>query len=331
MNVALSVLDLATVGEGTTPEQAVAATLAAARRAEELGYCRFWLAEHHNMPGIASSAPAVLAAAVGAATSRIRVGSGGVMLPNHAPLVVAEQFGTLEALYPGRVDLGLGRAPGTDPVTAAALRRGGGEDFAQQLVELVEYLRGRGRIAAVPSDGVGPPIWLLGSSGYSAHLAGALGMPFAFAHHFSAENTLPALELYRRSFEPSGALERPYAVIGVQVLVADTDEEAIRRSMPAALSFLRLRSGRPGKIPTIAEAEAYPWTDAERDAVARRRADQAVGSPTTVRARLAELLEQTRADELMVTTLVHDPAHRLETLERVRGLFPEVERGFPAR
>lgn len=318
----LSVLELATIGHGSTGHDALQATLALARRADGLGFSRFWLAEHHNMPGIASSAPAVLAAAVGAATRTIRVGSGGVMLPNHAPLAVAEQFGTLAALYPGRIDLGLGRAPGTDPLTAGVLRRGQGDDFPQLLAELVAFLRGTGPVAAVPGDGVGPPIWLLGSSGYSAQLAGMLGLPFAFAHHFSPEHTLPALELYRRSFAPSPELARPYALIAVQIVCAETDDEAIRRALPGALSFLRLRQGRPGRIPTVEQAAAYPWTADEAAVVAQRRADQAVGSPETVRARLTALLAETQADELMVSTLVAEPAHRLETLERVRELFP---------
>ncbi|MEQ1501781.1 MAG: LLM class flavin-dependent oxidoreductase [Myxococcota bacterium] len=328
----LSVLDLATIGEGSDATRAVRDTLAYARRAEELGFTRFWLAEHHNMPGIASSAPAVLISAVGAATSRIRVGSGGVMLPNHPPLVVAEQFGTLSALYPGRIDLGIGRAPGTDQATAAALRRTtdplSQDDFPRQLGELLAFLTDGftpshpfARIAAVPGDGVGPPIWLLGSSGYSAQVAGHLGMPFAFAHHFSAENTLPALALYRSCFRPSAHLDRPYALIAVQVICGEDDDHAMALSGPTALSFLRLRSGRPGRIPTVAEAAAYPWSPAERAFVESRRADQAVGGPDTVRRRLAELLGQTGVDELMIATIVHDPADRVASLERVRRLF----------
>lgn len=291
------------------------------------------------MPGIASSAPAVLIAAVGAATSRIRVGSGGVMLPNHPPLVVAEQFGTLEALYPGRIDLGLGRAPGTDQATAHALRRTvdplSQDDFPRQLGELIGFLRGGfsaghryERIAAVPRQGDGPPIWLLGSSGYSAQVAGLMGLPFAFAHHFSAENTLPALELYRRNFRPSEILERPYAVIAVQVLCAADDASAQRLAAPAALSFLRLRTGRPSRIPTVDEALAHRWTEEELSAVATRQMDQAIGGPDTVRRRLADLVERTAADELMITTIVHDPADRLDSLVRVRGLFGEIPLGF---
>jgi luciferase family oxidoreductase group 1 len=336
--VPLSALDLATVGTGATAHQALQATLEHARRAEAAGFTRFWVAEHHNMPGIASSAPAVLIAAVAGATSRIRVGSGGVMLPNHAPLVVAEQFATLEALWPGRIDLGIGRAPGTDGATARALRRGAVEvELPELLAELVGFLRDSfpadhpyRRLRAVPHNEEGPPIWLLGSSGYSAQVAGWLGLPFAFAHHFSAENTLPALSLYRRSFRPSRQLAAPYAAIGVQVLCARDDAEAIELSAPAALSFLRLRSGQPSTIPSLAEARAHPWTEAERAAVAHRREQQAVGGPDTVRRRLGHLLEETGADELIVTTLIHDPADRLASLERLCDLTGPLPKGLGA-
>jgi luciferase family oxidoreductase group 1 len=327
--VPLSVLELATIGEGSSAQEALQATLRLARLAEELGFVRFWLAEHHNMPGIASSSPAVLAAAVGAATRQIRIGSGGVMLPNHPPLVVAEQFGTLEALYPGRVDLGIGRAPGTDLLTAQALRRGQtSEDFPRQLAEVMGFLHGGfaaghpyAQMSAVPSNDTGPALWLLGSSGYSAQVAGMLGLPFAFAHHFSAENTLPALQLYRSTFRPSDVLQQPYAMVAVQVLCASSDEEAQRLSLPAALSFSRLRQGRPSRIPTVEEAQRHPWTEGELEIAAARAAGQAIGGPETVRRRLSELLQQTRADELMITTIVHDPQDRLASLQRVHELF----------
>jgi luciferase family oxidoreductase group 1 len=331
--VPLSILDLAPVGEGSTPAEAVQATLALARRSDELGYTRFWLAEHHSMPGIASSAPAVLIGAVAGATARIRVGSGGVMLPNHAPLVVAEQFGTLAALYPDRIDLGLGRAPGTDQRTAAALRRSAAalsaDDFPEQLGELACFLAGEfpdghpyAAIQAVPHAATPPPIWLLGSSLYSAELAGILGLPFAFAHHFSGLNTLPALDTYRSAFRPSAALGEPYAMVTVQVVCAPDDAEADRIALPAALSFLRLRQGRPGRLPTPEEAAAYPWRPDERAFVAQRRHGQAIGSPETVRGSLGELLDATAADELMISTLVHSPADRLRTVELVHGMFP---------
>jgi luciferase family oxidoreductase group 1 len=346
--VPLSVLDLAPVGIDSGTSEAVQATLDLARRADELGFTRFWLAEHHSMPGIASSAPAVLIGAVAATTGRIRVGSGGVMLPNHAPLVVAEQFGTLAALHPGRIDLGLGRAPGTDQLTAAALRRSaqplGPDDFPQQLGELACFLAGEfpeghpyaGRVHAVPGAEAQPPIWLLGSSLYSAELAGLLGLPFAFAHHFSAPHTLPALTRYREAFQRADAarlpglagLDAPYAMVCVQAVCAPTDEQARALALPAALSFLQLRKGRPGRVPTVEQAAAYPWTERELEFVAQRRAEQAIGSPDTVRAALAELLAATRADELMITTQVSGSKDRIRSLELVRDLFPDVPRGL---
>lgn len=335
----LSVLDLAPVGDGVTSTEAVQSSLALARRADELGFTRFWLAEHHSMPGIASSAPAVLIGAVAAATTDIRVGSGGVMLPNHAPLVVAEQFGTLAALHPGRIDLGLGRAPGTDPMTAAALRRSakplGPNDFPEQLGELASFLTGEfpdghpyAAIFSVPHAVQAPPIWLLGSSLYSAELAGLLGLPFAFAHHFSSAHTLPALDRYRESFRPGRALDEPYAVVTVSAVCAPTDSEAERIALPAALSFLRLRQGRPGTLPTPDQAAAYPWQPHELAFVAERRTGQLLGSPDTVRTQLAELLAATQPDELMITTLVHSAADRIRSTELVRGLFDEVPRGL---
>jgi luciferase family oxidoreductase group 1 len=334
--VPLSVLDLAPVVSGRTPADALLATRALARHVEALGFTRFWLAEHHNMPGIASSAPTVLIADVAASTERIRVGSGGVMLPNHPPLVVAEQFGTLAALHPGRIDLGLGRAPGTDQSTARALRRSvdalSDDDFPQQLGELIGFFRGTfpeghpyRSISAVPGDGSGPPIWLLGSSGFSAQLAGMLGLPFAFAHHFMAQNTLPALSLYRRTFRASEALAEPYAMVAVQVVAAKTDEEAQRLALPGALSFLQLRQNNPIPLPTVEQAEAYPWTPEERAFAAQRHEAQAVGSVETVRRQLSDLLSATAADELMVTTMVPDTEARLRSMTHLREMFGASE------
>ncbi|MBE1470987.1 LLM class flavin-dependent oxidoreductase [Kibdelosporangium phytohabitans] len=325
MAIPYSVLDLATVGEGHTSAQALRDSIELAKRTEELGYHRYWVAEHHNMPGVASSAPAVLIAHLASATSSIRVGSGGVMLPNHAPLVVAEQFGMLEALHPGRIDLGLGRAPGTDPRTAHALRRSpqplSADDFPEQLSELIAYFRGEAEgIAAVPAAGNQPPIWLLGSSGYSAQLSGMLGLPFAFAHHFSAQNTLPALALYRQNFRPSAVLDKPYAMVAAGVICADTDEQAAYIAGPGALSFLKLRSGRPGLISTPEEAAAYPYTDVERLIVEDRLSSQIVGSPSTVERGIEKLLSETEADELMITTMVHSATDRLHSYELVAGL-----------
>jgi luciferase family oxidoreductase group 1 len=329
--VPLSVLDLAPVSAGATAGQALRATLDLARRADRLGFHRYWLAEHHNMPGIASSAPAVLIGQVAAATSRMRVGSGGVMLPNHPPLVVAEQFGMLEALYPGRIDLGLGRAPGTDQRTAAALRRSAAglspDDFPQQLGELVSYFRadpaavGRGGLAAVPAAGNEPATWLLGSSLYSARLAGLLGLPFAFAHHFSAENTLPALHTYRSSFKPSGVLDQPYAMIAASVLCAEDDERARWLAGSAALSFLKLRQGKPVPLPSPAEAADYPYSDLEKLMVDQRLADQVIGGPKTVRRGIEELLVATQVDELMITAMTHDPADRVRSYELIANLW----------
>ncbi len=329
--VPLSVLDLVPVPDGGTPARALADTLALAQQVEQLGFTRYWVAEHHGMPGVASSSPPVLLAAIAAATSRIRVGSGGVMLPNHAPLVVAEQFGMLEALHPGRVDLGIGRAPGTDPRTAAALRRSvdglSADEFPQQLAQLRGFFRGAvPGLTAVPAEGNEPPLWLLGSSGYSAQVAGHLGLPFAFAHHFSGHNTLPALALYRDAFRPSEALERPYAVVCVSVLVADDDATARRLAMPGGLSFLRLRSGAPGRVPTVQEAETYPYTAQERAFVEDRLDSQVIGSPETVRRGLQDLLDATQADELMVTTMVHDSADRA----RSYALLADVAARVPA-
>ncbi|WP_285495562.1 LLM class flavin-dependent oxidoreductase [Actinomadura sp. NBRC 104425] len=318
-----SVLDLAPVASGSTSAQALRNTLDLARHAEALGYHRYWLAEHHNMPGIASSATAVLIGQVAAATERMRIGSGGVMLPNHAPMVVAEQFGTLEALYPGRIDLGLGRAPGTDQATARALRRSPDalsvDDFPEQVAELRGYFHPDSSVT--PAAGNEPPVWLLGSSGYSARLAGLLGLPFAFAHHFSAENTLPALHLYRESFRPSPALERPYAMIAVSVTAAESDERARELAAPQALSFLRLRQGRPGPLPTPEEAAAHPYTPLEREIIRARMDSQVVGGPDTVRRQMDALIEQTAADEVMVTTQVYDHADRVRSYELLAELY----------
>jgi luciferase family oxidoreductase group 1 len=319
--VSLSVLDLVPVGSGSTASAALAHSTTLVRRAEELGYRRYWVAEHHGMPGIASSSPAVLIAHLAAASRTIRVGSGGVMLPNHQPLVIAEQFGTLEALHPGRIDLGIGRAPGTDQVTARALRRGtapmGADDFPEQLTELAEYFRGEGRVLAVPAAGNAPSIWLLGSSGYSAQVAGLLGLPFAFAHHFAAANTLPALELYRERFRPSPILDTPQVIIGVNVCAAETDEQARRLALPGALAHLSLRQGVPIQLPSADEAAARTLTDDERLALRDRQDGHVIGSPETVREQLVALQERTGADELMIMTQMHDGADRLRSYEIV--------------
>lgn len=329
IDVPLSVLDVAPVAAGASAGDALRATTELARATERMGYHRFWVAEHHNMPAIASSAPAVLIAHLAAATTTIRVGSGGVMLPNHAPLVVAEQFGTLAALHPGRIDLGIGRAPGTDQATALALRRTveglSAEQFPQELAELINMFTGEQprRIVATPGLGERPDVWLLGSSGFSAQLAGLLGLPFAFAHHFSAANTLPALALYRQNFRPSRWLDEPYAMVAVATICADTDERAQWLARPSALSFLRLRQGRPEPLASPEEAAAYPYTELERQFLAERWEGQAVGSPETVRDALADLLAKTQANELMLTAQIYDVADRIRSFELAKKAITE--------
>ncbi|WP_462188309.1 MULTISPECIES: LLM class flavin-dependent oxidoreductase [unclassified Frankia] len=329
--VPLSVLDLVPVGTGVPATDAVRGTLELARHAERLGYTRYWLAEHHGIPGIASSATSILISQVAAATTTLRVGSGGVMLPNHAPLAIAEQFGTLGTLFPGRIDLGIGRAPGTDPATARALRRTSDlpaiDDFPAQLAELTTFLAGGDFPDSHPRHGVTafpraemPPIWLLGSSGYSAQVAGMLGLPFAFAHHFSSVNTVPALELYRKSFRPSPGRERPYALVAAAVLCAADDERAEWLAGPQRLAMLRLRTGRPGVFPSPAEAAAYPWTSRERSIAEAATASHIVGSPVTVRAGIDALLDETGADEVMVVTNVTRLADRIRSYELVAEL-----------
>lgn len=315
-------LDLAPVGDGSTAAAALASSVDLARLAERLGYRRLWVAEHHNMPGIASSSPPVLIAHLAAATSTIRVGAGGVMLPNHASLVVAEQFGMLEALHPGRIDLGIGRAPGTDPVTAAALRRGpaslAADEFPEQLRDLFSFFDGtHPQITAVPGRGYRPAVWMLGSSDFSAQVAGALGLPFSFAHHFASQNTVAALEIYRRAFRPSADLQEPYTMIGVPVICAETDEQARWLSGPSALSFARLRQGRPTQLPTPEEAAEYVFTPTEREIVRAWTAPLIRGEPDHVRAELEALAQRTGADELMITTMIHGPADRLRSYELI--------------
>jgi luciferase family oxidoreductase group 1 len=341
--VPLSVLDLATVGKGLTASDALRTSVEIARTAEARGYHRMWVAEHHSMPGVASSSPAVILAHLAAHTRTLRLGSGGVMLPNHAPLVIAEQFGTLEALAPGRIDLGLGRAPGTDGATAAALRRSdlheAADEFPRQLAELTRFLdddfpdgHAYSRIHAIPGPVQGsadggvqspdrPSIWLLGSSGFSAQLAGALGLPFSFAHHFSAANTVPALALYRESFRPSAVLDRPYASIGVSALAAEDPEQARRQVLSGALAMLRLRTGRPGLVPTPEEAADYAFGPMEREFVDSWLANVVHGDPQEVRAGLNALVERTGADELVITANAHTPAARLRSYELIADAY----------
>ncbi|MEV5317927.1 LLM class flavin-dependent oxidoreductase [Streptomyces sp. NPDC052687] len=346
--VPLSVLDLVAVGAGHTSTDALRTSVALARLAESRGFHRYWVAEHHSMPGVASSSPAVILAHLAAHTSRIRLGSGGVMLPNHAPLVIAEQFGTLEAMAPGRIDLGLGRAPGTDGATAAALRRTdrpeeAADEFPRLLSELTRFLdddfpdgHPYRRIHAVPGPVQGtspggvqsphrPPIWLLGSSGYSARLAGLLGLPFAFAHHFSAQNTIPALDLYRESFKPSGVLAEPYALIGVSALAADEQRVARREVRAAVLSMVRLRTGRPGLVPSPQEAEAYEFSPLEREFAQQWSANVIHGTADEVRTGLDDLQKRTGADELMITASTPTGEVRVRSYELIADAY-----GLPA-
>jgi luciferase family oxidoreductase group 1 len=323
----LSVLDLAIVGRGSSPASALGSSRLLAQEVERLGYHRLWVAEHHNMPGIASSSPPVLIAHLAAHTTTLRLGSGGVMLPNHSPLVVAEQFGMLEALHPGRIDLGLGRAPGTDGVTAAALRRTNrldADDFPRQLGELLGYFNGTmpddhpfSKIRATPGLGYQPALWLLGSSDYSAHLAGVLGLPFSFAHHFAGGNTDAAVQVYRDAFRPSEVLSEPYLMLGVNVLCAPDDDEAHYLAGPSRLSIARLREGRPDLYPTPEEAATHTYTPSEQAAIDGFARGHVIGDPKTVRAGLEELVARTGADELMLTTMAHAPADRVRSYRLV--------------
>ncbi|HJQ32784.1 MAG TPA: LLM class flavin-dependent oxidoreductase [Pyrinomonadaceae bacterium] len=334
--ITFSVLDLAPVGEGGTVAESFRNTLDLARRAEALGYRRYWLAEHHNMTGIASAATAVLIGHVAGGTDSIRVGAGGVMLPNHSPLVVAEQFGTLEALYPGRIDLGLGRAPGTDQLTMRALRRNrvaAEEDFPRDVAELLAYFqpaRPGQQVRAVPGEGLRVPVWLLGSSLYSADLAAALGLPFAFASHFAPDYLTHALEVYRERFRPSVYLSEPYAMAGVNVFAAETDEEARRLFTSLQQAFVNLRRGRPGPLPPPVETTEGLWSPLESAAIEHTLRYSFVGSAETVRRGLEAFVAATKVNELMVTGQIYNHAARVrsfETAARVRDeLNAERER-----
>jgi luciferase family oxidoreductase group 1 len=320
-NIPLSVLDLAPVKEGSTIPDSFNETLALARLAERLGYNRFWLAEHHNIAGIASAATAVLIGYVAGGTQTIRVGSGGVMLPNHAPLIVAEQFGTLETLYPGRIDLGIGRAPGTDQFTVRALRRHQSnveEDFPRDVAELLSYFspsREGQRVRAVPGQGLRVPVWLLGSSLYSAQLAALLGLPFAFASHFAPDYLMQALEIYREEFRPSETLLSPYAMACLNVFAADTDAEARRLFTSIQQAFINLRRNKPGLLPPPIDSMESHWSEFEMAGVNHALRYSIVGSPETVRQGLEAFIELTAVDEVMVTAQIYDRAARLRSFE----------------
>ncbi|MEO5715108.1 MAG: LLM class flavin-dependent oxidoreductase [Luteolibacter sp.] len=324
--IPFSVLDLAPIAAGSDAGQAFKNSLDLAQHAERWGFHRYWLAEHHNMPGIASAATSVVIGHIAGGTSTIRVGSGGVMLPNHAPLVIAEQFGTLEALYPGRIDLGLGRAPGGDQLTAHALRRNlgsSGDTFPQDVRELQSYFRPAQNgqpLQAVPGAGLNVPLYLLGSSDFSARLAAELGLPFAFASHFAPDYLKTALALYRRDFKPSAANEKPHAIVGVNIFAADTDAEARRLFTSLLQQFLNLIRGNPGKLQPPVEETEMRWSPAEDQHVQRMTRYSLVGSPKTTRRGIDEILRDTGADELIATAQIFDHAARLRSFE----IFAEV-------
>ncbi|MFA1672915.1 LLM class flavin-dependent oxidoreductase [Rhizobium mongolense] len=324
--VPFSILDLSPVAEGTTIQQSFEGSARMAQKAEECGYKRFWLAEHHGMPGVASAATAVVIGHVGAATKRIRIGSGGIMLPNHSPLVIAEQFGTLAALFPGRVDLGLGRAPGTDMRTAQALRRNletGAHNFPNDIVELQQLLGApveNQAILAVPGHNSHVPIWLLGSSLYSAQLAAMLGLPYAFASHFAPDSLLDAIDIYRSKFQPSASLDQPYVMAGVMGSVAQTDEEAQYHFTSAQQQFVNLRRNVRGPFPRPVEDMEGFWSPMEKLNVEHTLRYAVVGSPKTSEAKLTEFLKETGADELIISMPIHDIEARLKSVELFAGL-----------
>jgi luciferase family oxidoreductase group 1 len=316
-----SVLDLSPIAEGSTASDALRNSVELAQHAERLGYTRYWLAEHHNMPGIASAATAVVIGHVAGGTKLIRVGSGGIMLPNHSPLVIAEQFGTLASLYPGRIDLGLGRAPGTDPFTTRALRRAAtaaSDTFPEDVLELQKYLADfdpEQRVHAIPGAGTHVPLWLLGSSTFSAQLAAAMGLPFAFASHFAPADLMTALRLYRNLFKPSAQLQKPYAMVGVNVIAADTDREAQYQFSSLQQSFALLRRGRPGKVPPPIEDIDTFWSPMEKAMAQDMLLFSVVGSAETVEGGVRKIIDLTQADELILAAHVYDHRARLRSFE----------------
>ncbi len=335
--IPISVLDLSPITTATPASAALRNSLDLAQLAERLGYNRYWVAEHHNLANIASSAPEIMIGQIAAATARMRVGSGGVMLPNHAPLMVAERFKVLEALFPGRIDLGLGRAPGTDPVTSYALRARqdarADDDFLERFQELLLFERGAfpeghpfRRVRAMPADVALPPIWLLGSSGYSAELAAAVGTGFAFAHHFAEHDAVSAMLAYRQHFKPSAAMAEPYAILATAVIAADSDAEAERIAASADLHYARRAKGEYGPLASPEEAAAYPYAPIDRERIARHRARLIVGGLETVKIQLTQLIESTRADELMATTMVYDHVARRHSYELLAQAFALASR-----
>lgn len=330
MSTPFSILDLAPIVTGSTSAQALRNTIDLAQHADRLGYTRYWVAEHHGMPGIASSVPPVLIAELAAATSRLRIGAGGVMLPNHPPLVVAEQFGMLEALHPGRIDLGVGRNAGIDPRIAEALQLSTENqsigDFTKRLAELRNYFNEDS--LAVPAAGHRPPMWLLGSSVRSAKMAALFGLPFAFAHHINDKQTSPALDAYREAFQPSAELEKPYALITVPIICAATDTHARKLAEPGALAFVELQKLGIGQspraqLPTMEEVENYPYSSAEREIVNAYFESQVIGSQETVRTKLDDLIRRTQADEIMATGMTFCNKDLLRSYELLAGLYAD--------
>ncbi len=326
----VSVLDLSSITEGSTASAALHNTLDLAQHAERWGYKRFWVAEHHNMQGIASAATAVVIAHIGSGTKTIRIGAGGVMLPNHAPLVIAEQFGTLEALFPGRIDLGLGRAPGTDQITAHALRRtltGDVNDFPRDVVELQHYFddpQPGQRVYAVPGVGTHIPLWILGSSLFGAQLAAMLGLPFAFASHFAPAAMMQALEIYRTTFKPSAQLQQPYVMLGFHVCAAATDDDARYLRTSSQQSLLRMRTGTPGRLPPPVRDFDNTLGEQERRILADFTAAAAVGSPDTVRQGMADFVQRTGANELMLVAQIYDHSARLRSFEIAKEVAQSI-------
>lgn len=326
--IPFSVLDLSPITQGSNAAQSLRNTLDLATHAETLGYQRYWLAEHHSMPGIASAATSVVIGHVAAGTSRIRVGAGGVMLPNHSPLVIAEQFGTLEALFPGRIDLGLGRAPGSDQMASRALRRNLATDpdqFPHDVVELLRYLGPPDpsqHVIAVPGVGSNVPLWILGSSLFGAQVAAALGLPFAFASHFAPAMMLEALDIYRARFRPSTQLDKPYVMLGFNVFAADTDKEALLLASSMQQAFVNLRTGRPGQLPPPVDGYAHQLPPAARAMLDDVLSCSAIGAPATVRESIAAFVARTQPQELMITSQIFDHAARLHSYKitaQVRG------------
>ncbi|MES2490999.1 MAG: LLM class flavin-dependent oxidoreductase [Pseudomonadota bacterium] len=331
MRIPLSVLDLAPVPTGTTPSEAIRRTVDLARLADRLGYVRHWFAEHHGMPSVASAAPEILIGHIAGATKNIRVGSGGIMLPNHTPLKVAETFRTLEALYPGRIDLGLGRAPGSDQAASRALEASDGHDFSQQLAELLAFCGQTEfsanhpfrKVIAIPDDAPLPPIWILGSSGASARLAGNAGMGYSFASHFSPTPAGPAFNAYADSFKPSAQFPKSNAILGVAVVCAETAEDADHLATTMDLAWLRIRRGEFRPLPSPEEAKAYAYTEFELEAVREYRSRTVIGNPKQVRAQIESLANDSGADEVMVVTNLHGHAERLRSYELLAQVFAE--------